>query len=158
MLLLSVLLPALSVLTARSLAADDGQTVRFNRDIRPILSTHCWACHGPDSVARKGDLRLDQAEAAHADRGGYRVIDAQQPEGSELLKRIRSTDPDEQMPPPDAARRLTRQEIKTLTEWVRQGGRFEAHWSLIAPQAVEPLGVTGDSLPDAVRDDAKHAF
>jgi hypothetical protein len=57
------------------------------------------------------------------------------------LKRIISTDLDEQMPPPDAARRLTPQEIETLTRWVRQGGQFEAHWSLTAPQAVEPPDV-----------------
>ncbi|MHC4880825.1 MAG: hypothetical protein ACYTGL_30600, partial [Planctomycetota bacterium] len=57
MLLLGALLPGLSLLADRELLADDAREIRFNRDVRPILSTHCWACHGPDSVAREADLR-----------------------------------------------------------------------------------------------------
>lgn len=148
--LLSFLLTGLSLCGVRKLVANYGQAIQFNRDVRPILSTHCWACHGPDSVARQGDLRLDKAESAYADRGGYHVLNVQQPDDSELLKRIRSVDPDEQMPPPEVARRLTPREIETLSEWVRQGGRFEAHWSLIAPQAVEP--------PDLANDETKSGF
>ncbi len=129
----------LSLLNADA-AADDAarDTIGFNRDIRPILATHCWKCHGPDSAARKGELRLDQADAAHADRGGYRVIDAEDPDASELLARIKSDDPDERMPPADQDHPLTLREIEMLTEWVRQGGEFEAHWSLIPPHAVTP--------------------
>ena len=140
----SMFLLALGVATQSVTGREPSSSIRFNRDVRPILSTHCWACHGPDSVAREADLRLDQAESAHADRGGYRVIDVLQSEESELLKRIRSTDPDEQMPPPEVVRRLTLKEIETLTQWVRQGGQFEAHWSLIAPQAVEPPNLSDD--------------
>ena len=146
----SMFLLALGVATQSVTGREPSSSIRFNRDVRPILSTHCWACHGPDSVARKGDLRLDQADAAYADRGGYRVIDGRRPEDSELLKRIRSTDPDEQMPPPEVARRLTLKEIETLTQWVRQGGRFEAHWSLIAPKVVEPPETARDGLRSGV--------
>ncbi len=141
--LLSFLLTGLSLYGVRKLVADDGQAIQFNRDVRPILSTHCWSCHGPDSVARKGDLRLDQADSARADRGGYRVVDPQKPDASELLKRITSADPDARRPPSDSARRLTPQEIETLTEWVRQGGQFEAHWSLIPPRSIAPPVLSG---------------
>lgn len=150
MLLPIVLLPGLSVFAARERPADVENAVQFNRDVRPILSTHCWACHGPDSVAREADLRLDHSESAHADRGGYRVLDTKRPVASELLKRITSTNPDERMPPPDVARQLTPQEIETLTRWVREGSQFEAHWSLIAPQPSKPPTLALDSAGSLV--------
>ena len=74
----------------------------------------------------------------YVDRGGHRVIDRRQPESSELLRRITSSDPDEKMPPPDAVRRPAPEEMQLLADWVRQGGQFEDHWSLIAPQEVTP--------------------
>ncbi|TSA31573.1 MAG: hypothetical protein D4R66_07265, partial [Opitutales bacterium] len=45
-------------------AGEPADTVRFNRDIRPIMSDTCFHCHGFDSKARKGELRLDQREDA----------------------------------------------------------------------------------------------
>ncbi len=137
---LAVTVVLIHVSTASRVGAEDAteRAISFNRDIRPILSTHCWACHGPDSATREADLRLDQAEGAHADRDGYRVIDTAQPEASELLRRITSSDSDEQMPPPDAVRRLTPAELELLQRWVHQGGKYEAHWSLITPRDAAP--------------------
>ncbi|HAY79614.1 MAG TPA: hypothetical protein DCY79_07395, partial [Planctomycetaceae bacterium] len=71
------------------------QTLRFNRDIRPILTGACFACHGPDAASRKGDLRLDLPLAADSADG---VIVAGKPEASELMRRITSGDPDSKMP------------------------------------------------------------
>src|SRR5687767_6645679 len=51
------------------------ETVRFNRDVLPILADHCHACHGPDKASRKAGLRLDRREAAVAElESGERAI------------------------------------------------------------------------------------
>ena len=79
--------------------------VDFNRDIRPILSDHCYACHGPDENKRKGGLRLDrQAEAFKTLKSGNRAIVPGDLEKSTLVKRLTSHDPDELMPPPEIGR------------------------------------------------------
>src|SRR5262245_57992595 len=82
-------------------AAETPRTVEFNRDVRPILADHCFACHGPDSRQRKADLRLDSPQATDPKRENGPVVVAGDPEKSELWRRINSTDRDEQMPPPD---------------------------------------------------------
>ena len=82
--------------------ADD--VVQFNRDVRPILSDHCFRCHGPDSTTREGDLRLDVEKSLFAERkdGAGAIVERGRPTGSSLYRRIVSTDPDERMPPPKA--------------------------------------------------------
>src|SRR3954468_22297572 len=75
-------------------AAAQTGTVEFNRDIRPILSNHCYTCHGPDNNLRKAKLRLDDAKDAHA-----KVIVAGKPAESELFTRVVTTDPEKRMPP-----------------------------------------------------------
>src|SRR5438874_10664036 len=85
--------------------------VDFDREVRPILSEHCYECHGPDSKARKADLRLDRKEDAFRDREGYAVIVPAQVEESELIRRITSRDPDEMMPPPKFKKRLNANQI-----------------------------------------------
>src|SRR6516164_10570474 len=67
--------------------------VSFNRDVRPILADHCYACHGPDKNTRKADLRLDNEEDARADRGGYHILTPGKLAESELFQRITSKDP-----------------------------------------------------------------
>ena len=76
--------------------------IDFNRDIRPIISDNCFACHGFDKGTRKGELRLDQREAAMEDRGGYAVIVPGKPEESALIERVTSSDADLVMPPTDS--------------------------------------------------------
>src|SRR5689334_3342465 len=73
--------------------------VSFNRDVRPILADHCYACHGPDKNTRKADLRLDNEEDARADRGGYHILTPGKPAESELFQRITSADAGKHMPP-----------------------------------------------------------
>src|SRR5688572_9497504 len=81
--------------------------VDYNRDIRPILSENCFACHGFDEKSRKGKLRLDLAESAYAERNGLIRIKPGDPANSEVWLRITSTDEEEVMPPPDAHSKLT---------------------------------------------------
>jgi len=106
-----------------------GTEVRFNRDIRPILSENCFFCHGPDAGKRQADLRLDDESAAKLAAILPGDIDA-----SELITRIISTDQDSVMPPPDSGRSLTPEQIETLKQWVKQGAAYESHWSLIPPR------------------------
>ena len=116
----------------KDVAADE---VDFNRDIRPIISDNCFACHGFDKDARKGGLRLDQRAAVTEDRGGYSVIVPGKPEESVLLERVSSSDPDLLMPPSDSHKKpLGQKSIETLTEWIRQGAPWGEHWSFIRPQ------------------------
>jgi mono/diheme cytochrome c family protein len=126
----------LLLLSASASAADPPNSVEFNRDIRPILSDHCFQCHGPDAAQRKGDLRLDIEPKANGENGV--VIIAGQPEKSELWRRVNSTDPDERMPPPGQGRGLTKNELATLREWITSGGKFEKHWSLMPVRQPAP--------------------
>ena len=109
------------------------QPVNFDREIRPILSEHCFACHGPDKQARKADLRLDKREDVLRVREGIAVIVPAKVEDSELVRRVASTDPDEVMPPPAFKKRLNSQQIDRLRQWVVEGAKWEGHWSLTLP-------------------------
>ncbi len=123
----------------------------FNRDIRPILSENCFACHGFDAKKREADLRLDTAEGAYADLGGYRAIVPGDPAKSEAWERILSTDPDEIMPPPKSHKILTDAQKDTLRRWIEEGAVYEAHWSLERPAL--PTAPEGkDSPVDAFLD------
>ncbi len=107
--------------------------IGFNSDIRPILSTKCLHCHGPDSAARQADLRLDDEMRAKEVRDGKQAIAPGRPDQSELVRRILSQDADERMPPPSEKRQLGPDEIKLLKRWVEQGAKYEKHWSFIPP-------------------------
>jgi hypothetical protein len=109
-------------------------TVRFNRDIRPIISDKCYTCHGPDAASRKSRLRLDSEAGAKAElSGGRRAIIPGDPDRSELIRRINHTDPLLRMPPTGSNHSLTPAEIELLTEWIRQGADWESHWAFIPP-------------------------
>ena len=95
--------------------------IDFNRDVRPILSKHCFFCHGPDSDERKANLRLDTAEGATMDLGGYKAILPGNPSASELMARIKSASPDDLMPPPDSGKQLSEEQITLLERWIQQG-------------------------------------
>ena len=109
------------------------ETLEYNRDIRPILAEYCFACHGADSAARKGDLRLDQREAA-VEAG---ALAPGKPDDSGLLARINSSDPDELMPPPETKKQLTAEDKATLQKWIAQGAEYQPHWSMIVPTRPE---------------------
>jgi len=112
--------PALSV--ANSVAASTAMP-SFNRDIRPVLSKNCFACHGPDEADRKAATRLDVAGQADL---------------SALVERISSSDPELLMPPPDSHKKLSPGQIDTLKRWVAQGAPYEPHWSFVPPRKPTP--------------------
>ena len=120
------------VLCVLPVSADE---LQFNRDIRPILSDTCYQCHGPDAKARATDLRLDvEASAFGPLEESRRAIVGGKPGDSDLVRRITSTDPDVQMPPPKSGRKLTPQQIETLRRWIEQGAKWQTHWAFIPPQ------------------------
>lgn len=103
--------------------------LEYNRDIRPILAETCFRCHGPDSAARKADLRLDRRDDAVKSN----AFVPGKPEESELIARIFSTDANEVMPPPASRKTLTAVQKETLKAWVAQGAEYQPHWSFITP-------------------------
>lgn len=111
----------------------DAEALRFHRDVRPILSDKCFACHGPDEAERQADLRLDQEADAQRDRGGYAAIVPGDPESSELLKRIIAEDESLRMPPADSGKQLTEREIATLRQWIVEGASYARHWAYVPP-------------------------
>lgn len=124
---LSGLLMAGAVLTGQSCAAAD--EIGFNEHIRPLLSENCFACHGPDSAGRKGDLRLDQREAA-TESGAITPGDAG---SSELIARIMTDDPDLVMPPADSGKTLTEEDKRLLAAWIQAGAEYQKHWAFLKP-------------------------
>jgi hypothetical protein len=138
----------LSVLSSAALPGAAAE-IDYNRDIRPILSENCFACHGFDEKARKGKLRLDVAESAYAERNGLIRIKPGDPANSEVWLRITSKDEEEVMPPPDAHSKLTEAQKQTIKSWIEQGAKYALHWSLVPPKKVEvPLmGKTAGANP-----------
>jgi len=122
-----------------SLAADPpkppvARQVDFNRQIRPILAAHCFQCHGPDADQREADLRLDTRDGAFAPRDGHRTLVPGQAAKSELFRRITTKDIDQRMPPADAKKPLTSEQIALLKTWIDQGATFQQHWAWITPR------------------------
>ena len=117
--------------------SDAPRALDFNRDVRPILADRCFRCHGPDSAARKRELRLDLEEGSRALLAdGKRAIVPGDPARSEFARRIGSHDPDEVMPPPSLGRPLTPAEQALLLRWIREGARYAPHWAFVAPERV----------------------
>jgi len=125
------LLLAFSLLPARGVGADE---IDFRRDVLPILSNHCWACHGPDEKARKAKLRLDSREAAVAPRkNGNPGVVPGKPEASEVIARVAAADADLVMPPADFKKPLTDRQKETLRKWVAGGAKYAQHWAFVPP-------------------------
>ncbi len=115
--------------------------IRFNRDIRPVLTDKCFACHGPDAQTVEADLRLDLREVA-VDHGAIMPGDADE---SELMRRILAEDEGEIMPPPEAHKPLTPQERELLRRWIDEGAEYEAHWAYTPLSYVDrPAGASHD--------------
>jgi hypothetical protein len=125
-LLLAAISSATLVLHSPRDGAEGSSTaLEFNRDVRPILAENCYACHGPDKGKRKAGLRLDQREVA-MDKG---VLSPGSPEESELVRRIFSSDPEEQMPPPESRKSLSEAQKHTLETCIATGAEYQAHWA-----------------------------
>lgn len=122
------------LVSAAKSSAADGPRVDFTRDIRPILSNHCFHCHGPDAATRKGELRLDTKSGAISKSGDTHIIMPGKPDKSELFRRITAKDVDERMPPKSEKRNLTAKQIDLIRRWIAQGASWEKHWSFIPPK------------------------
>ncbi len=103
--------------------------ISFNEQVKPILSDRCFHCHGPDAENQKSEFRIDSFENATADLGGYSGVAPGDLEGSELVARIRSHDPDDVMPPRDSNRRLGEAEKSILEQWIAEGAHYDVHWA-----------------------------
>jgi hypothetical protein len=115
----------------------ENEAISYNFHIRPILSDKCFVCHGPDANKREADLRLDTEEGAFAalkDSPGKFALVAGKFEQSEVYHRIVSTDPAELMPPPESNLSLTPKEIELIKAWIKQGAKYEPHWSFVKAQ------------------------
>ncbi len=131
-------------------AAHGASPVEFNRDVRPILSDKCYACHGPDAKTREAELRLDQRAEAIRDLGESQAIKPNHPEASELIKRVSSKDSDEIMPPAEHGKPLTAEEISILRKWIKQGAKYQLHWSLTPVKKPILSGTVQDHSGNAI--------
>ena len=113
----------------------DPARVDFNREVRPVLSDKCFACHGPDEGQRQAKLRLDTREGAFADRGGYQVIVPGDRSKSKLFQRISHEQEIARMPPPAADRQLDQAEVDLLGRWIDQGADWQTHWAYVPPKS-----------------------
>src|SRR5262249_51377405 len=127
-----MLRPLLLTLLFSSVAMAE-PAVDFNRDVRPILTDKCFACHGPDEKHRQARLRLDIEKDAKANRDGVPAIVPGKADESELVRRITAEDADERMPPKKANKPLKPFEIEVLKRWVVDGAEWSAHWAYIPP-------------------------
>src|SRR5262249_34490612 len=105
------------------------------RDVRPILSDTCFACHGPDDQKRKANLRLDTRDGPFAKlEGGGAAVVPGGPDESDLVFRIETDDPDLRMPPPKSGKHLTSGQGAVLRRWVEQGAKISTQWAFEPPR------------------------
>ncbi|TWU60656.1 Planctomycete cytochrome C [Rubripirellula tenax] len=107
----------------------------FNDDVRPILSNHCFACHGPDEKHRESDVRLDVPDEVDLD---------------EVIARITSDDPDVVMPPPELNKPLRTAQIETMRRWIDGGAGYDQHWAFVTPAAVPVPELATTAIPSGV--------
>ncbi len=119
----------------------------FNSEVRPILATHCFPCHGPDEVSRSAGLRLDKFAGATADLGGHQAIKPGSPADSELVRRIESGDQDERMPPHEFNKPLNEGQIEILRKWIEAGATYQTHWAFTAPSKTALPEIDEDRFP-----------
>jgi hypothetical protein len=118
-------------------------SIRYNRDIRPILSDNCFACHGPDKNKRMAGLRLDLRDDAVT----HKAIVPGKPEQSAVIARVFATNPDELMPPVESHKTLTPEQKSLLRRWVAEGAQYEPHWAYIPPKRPEVPKLTDRRYP-----------
>lgn len=125
------------IMVAAAQLTSAAEPLDFNRDIRPILSQNCFACHGLDEAHREADLRLDTPEGAFRDLGGHVAVAPGDPARSGLIERIHATDPELMMPPPRSHKQLTDEQKELLNRWIAEGAPYAKHWAFIPPQRAD---------------------
>ena len=128
LLLMGATLPSSACLAA------NGRPVDFSRDILPLLSENCFKCHGPDAGNRQAGLRLDtQAGATSKLESGLTAVVPGNSKASGILQRLRATDADVQMPPPDSGKSLNAEQIQRIESWIEAGANWSGHWAFQSP-------------------------
>ncbi|MCL4192097.1 MAG: DUF1549 domain-containing protein, partial [Thermoguttaceae bacterium] len=130
--------------------------VSYTRDIKPLLSNRCYACHGPDESTREANLRLDNRDAAVE----WAIVPGDAG-SSEVVARISADDADSLMPPADSNKpRLTPAEIEIVRRWIDEGAKFDSHWAYVAPRKPEVPAAVDSAWPRGAIDHfvaARHA-
>ncbi len=140
-------LGTVGILALAPVAALQAASVSFNTDVRPILSDRCYTCHGPDEATRLSPLRLDTEDGAFAvlANGGFAIVRGN-PEASELIRRVESSDDTRRMPPPAMGHDpLPPVEIATLRAWIAEGAPWSQHWAFDPPRRPVKLAVRPDT-------------
>ena len=123
----------LLVLNIAALVLAAERPIDFDRDVRPILSDRCFACHGPDEKRRMANLRLDIEDGLFGARGSDAIVTAGNPARSRLLARVSAAGAT-RMPPPQTGPGLTEAQIATIRKWIEQGAKWERHWAFVPPE------------------------
>ena len=125
--------------------------VRFNRDIRPIFAKHCTACHGGVKEAGGISMIFRDRLLAEGESGSVPVVPGK-PEISEMIRRVKSKDPDEIMPQPKHGPPLSSGEIAKLEQWIKEGAKWEEHWAFMPPVETEVSGLKKENWVSAPLD------
>ncbi len=128
-----------------SQAADD--ELDFNRDIKPLLSSKCFKCHGADEGSREADLRLDTFQGATVNLDGHFAIKPGDSKKSELIARLTTHDTGDLMPPPESGKGLKPNEIERIKKWIDSGAKYERHWSFVIPKRHKSPPVKNTTWP-----------
>ncbi len=142
-----------SMVFAFAITGVDNPQINFSRDILPILSDHCYSCHGPDEKARKSKLRIDTLEGAlgKSKNLGMSIIKPKELFKSELYQRLISQDAKEQMPPPSSVRKITKEQIDLLKSWIESGAPWGKHWAFELPlRSAIPSVVKGNRASNPI--------
>lgn len=138
------MLPRLAFLGALGLVATAAAAeISFNRDIRPILTKNCTTCHG--GVKKAGGVSfLFREDLLGRGDSGRRLVTPGQPDESELIRRIRTRDPLDRMPPPDHhPEPLADADVALLSAWIEQGAEWQDHWAY-EPPSPQPVPTVSD--------------
>jgi hypothetical protein len=145
--LLASCLVCAALLQTANASDPKSERIDFSRDIRPILSNTCYACHGPSDDNREAGLRLHEKEGAFSKlESGEVAVVAGDRKKSAMFQRISSTDEDEVMPPTDFDKKLTADQIELIGRWIDQGAEWRGHWSFIKPERPAPPAVTQEQF------------
>ncbi len=123
------------------------EPVQFNRTVRPILSDNCFQCHGPDEAKREGGMRLDIAADAYKGGDAGPALVPGKLDSSEVWKRVTSTDPELQMPPPKSGKSLKPAQLDSLKQWITEGAEYQGHWAFIRVERPTVPAVAGVTNP-----------
>lgn len=121
-----------------------GQTVDFQREVRPILADNCFRCHGPDPSTRQAQLRLDTEEGAFEMRRRGQPVVRGDAGASLIYQRITHENERMRMPPLSANKTLDSDQIEVLRRWIEDGASWDQHWSFKAVASTDAPAVSND--------------